>query len=138
MKHVRGFLVLVFVLAPCVVPWRSISAETITVDGGSIRIQSQILATHYIITDEQGTITEIVSNSTGAARQRVFVHKTALGNERVMTDEIRRQYQSILPSGKSSTTGTIYKKSEPQPIFLGLAQKSLAEQLLPATKLFTK
>lgn len=105
---VRGFLVTVFVVALALVPIGAASAETSVVDGGKIAVHARILATHYIIIDEHDTIIQIDSNTQDIATPRVFEHKVTSGNEREMTQAIYRQYERLIPGGKSHV-GTVYR-----------------------------
>jgi hypothetical protein len=88
MKHVRGFLAIVFVLACVSVPTVTASAHSTVVDGGKITVHARIAATHYIIVDEHDKIIQIDSNTTDVATPRIFLQKVKSGNERVMTPTV--------------------------------------------------
>jgi hypothetical protein len=118
MKHVRGFLAIVFVLACVSVPTVTASAHSTVVDGGKITVHARIAATHYIIVDEHDKIIQIDSNTTDVATPRIFLQKVKSGNERVMTPTVYAQYRRIVPSGVTHI-GTIYKASS-DPILVAL------------------
>jgi hypothetical protein len=118
MKHVRGFLAIVFVLVCASVPTVTASAHSTVVDGGKITVHARIAATHYIIVDEHDKIIQIDSNTTDVATPRIFLQKVKSGNERVMTPTVYAQYRRIVPSGVTHI-GTIYKASS-DPILVAL------------------
>jgi hypothetical protein len=118
MKHVRGFLAIVFVLVCASVPTVTASAHSTVVDGGKITVHARIAATHYIIVDEHDKIIQIDSNTTDVATPRIFLQKVKSGNERVMTPTVYSQYRRIVPSGVTHI-GTIYKASS-DPILVAL------------------
>jgi hypothetical protein len=110
MKQVVVFLVSVCVL--CVLGASgTTSAETVTVQGNPITVTARVAATHYLIVNDKGEIVQIVSNTNGEAKPRVFLNKVARGQEHPLTDDISRQYKTLVPTGQSHV-GTIYVRTQ--------------------------
>jgi hypothetical protein len=118
MKHVRGFLAIVFVLAGTFVPTVAASAHSTVVDGGKITVHARIEATHYIMVDEHDKIIQIDSNTNDTATPRVFLQKVKTGNERDMTPTVYAQYQHLIPGGVTHV-GTVYRASS-DPVLIAL------------------
>ncbi len=122
--------VAVFALAVfiCGVFGGTVSAETVTVNGGQVKVQARVLPMHTIIIDELGNITKIASNTTDdIATPRVYLLNVAAENERPLTQSISEQHQEFVPTGKSRV-GILYDRYSVMNLFQSNKLYSMPDQ----------
>jgi hypothetical protein len=110
-----------------------VSAGTISVSG-KITVTAIVAPQHYVIINDSGTITEIISNSNQDTVPLVYKDKVIKGNEMPLTPEIYAQYNKIIKPGKSYI-GTIYKQPSAATV-INRPYSSQTSNFIVATKLF--
>lgn len=104
------FIVAVAMLLP-VLMGSTVLAKPVSVNGGQIKVQAEVLPAHKIIVDDTGMIIRIFSNTTeDIPEPRVFQDSLESTNERPLSEEIRKEYSRLVPSGKSRI-GVLYDRN---------------------------
>ena len=108
MKQWRIGLIILAAVAVPVIGNATTSAQRFVVSE-PIYITARVLPTHTVIVNEQGIITEIISNTTEDVIPKVFVNESLKENERPLTPEIYEQYKDLVSPGESRI-GTLYER----------------------------
>ena len=78
-----------------------------------INIQAVVLPARSIILDQQGHISQIVSNTADNVTPNVYRGSVAAGREAALTAQLLTQYNSLLAQVARPGPGVLYRQSEP-------------------------
>lgn len=88
------------------------SAATLSLSG-KVHLSGRVLPAHYVIVNDHGVIIEIISNTAQDTVPLVYKNKLAKSTQTILSDDIIKQYQKLLPPG-TSHPGVLYKKNVSQ------------------------
>jgi hypothetical protein len=107
-------------------------ADTLSVRADVIKVQASVTPKTYLVIDDSSKIIQIDSNNNLDIKPSVYVRQVKAGNERPLTRELYRQYETIVPSGRNHI-GTLYRAvNRPSSTF-----KSHTSQVFGIMRLFS-